>query len=268
MSIKIHIKKMLNKHSSLRYLHTAINDLRRSGYRLISKTAQKSFWFDQIFGDAICGRLVVNVPSFEGDFEVDCRSDLLKRVIVHGDYETRNADIVNKHLESCRDAIDVGANVGFFSVLMRKRLMPSSRLLAIEPNSAPFELLQKNLTRNSADNGTILFNGVVSDRCGKSRIYFIEGREEYASIGEATQIRSEDSIETKEVPAATLDWLVETHQLNPGFIKVDTEGAEYLVFKGALKTLKEHRPVVLTELSDHYLKNFSHNSEDCPADLL
>ena len=61
------------------------------------------------------------------------------------------------------------------------------------------------------------------------------------------------NIET--VTASTVDQLVAEYALNPGFIKVDVEGLEHLVFSGASDVLARCRPVILAELTDPLLKS-------------
>jgi hypothetical protein len=62
--------------------------------------------------------------------------------------------------------------------------------------------------------------------------------------------------------ASTIDELVGLHTLRPALIKIDVEGAEYLVFKGARETLRAHRPVILSELADELLAGFGSTSRD------
>ena len=59
----------------------------------------------------------------------------------------------------------------------------------------------------------------------------------------------------------TVDNLVREYNLNPGFIKIDAEGAECLVFSGALGTIKKYKPVIISELSESLLANFGETSE-------
>ena len=55
--------------------------------------------------------------------------------------------------------------------------------------------------------------------------------------------------------------LIDDFQLNPGFLKIDVEGYEFSVIKGASKALHKHRPVVLAEVCDYMLRANSSSSE-------
>ena len=97
--------------------------------------------------------------------------------------------------------------------------------------------------------------GAVTNASGTAKIHVVPGREEYSSIGSLSHpaIRDSGSIE-EVVPCFTLDELVATHALRPGFMKIDVEGAERKVLEGAEDTIRKHRPVILTELSDQLLR--------------
>src|SRR3546814_5280958 len=95
----------------------------------------------------------------------------------------------------------------------------------------------------------------MSDTQGTNAIHVIPGMEEYSSIGALhPAARAENGVQEHTVASDRLDDLVIRHDLKPGLIKVDVEGAEGLVFRGAMETLNKFRPVILSELSDPLLR--------------
>ena len=90
----------------------------------------------------------------------------------------------------------------------------------------------------------------------------IAGKEEYSSVGpiEHPSVRGQLT-SSYIVEASKLDTLVETFGLNPGFVKIDVEGAEHQVFAGATNTLLKHRPVILSELTDSLLRKNGSSSD-------
>lgn len=196
---------------------------------------------------------VVHVKEFEGSFLVDRRSHLFARVALDGAYEPELAAVCVAHLDAQRDAIDVGANVGFYTNLMARRL-PSRRVLAIEPTANALAKLRSNIDRNGIGARTIVFEGIASDREGTRTLHTVAGKEEYSSLGAlAHPSIAGQRFEEKQVRATTIDALVASHRLDPGFIKIDVEGAEHEALRGAEATLKSSRPVVLAELSAELL---------------
>ena len=205
----------------------------------------------------------IYVDEFDGYFFIDKRSDVFKRLVLHAFYEPELVSYCRQYIDPLRDAIDVGANIGFYSVLFSKTISKTSRVLSIEPTHNVFDRLAKNLELNNCISGTILYRGVVSDQVGEIEINTIVGREEYSSIGGMNHPEiSGDSYTSYKVSSSTLDVLVNENHLNPGFLKIDVEGAEHLVFKGGLNTIKTYKPVILAEISDLLLtKNGSSAKE-------
>jgi FkbM family methyltransferase len=197
---------------------------------------------------------VMRLPDFDGVFTVDVRSDQFKRLAIEGRYEPELARRCAELLDPRRDVIDVGANVGFFTVLFAKKV-ENRRVLAVEPTKNALERLHKNIRENGVEARTIVFEGVASDKSGETRIKTVAGKEEYSSLGEMAHPGViNEKIEFQPVKASTIDELTKKYSLDPGLIKVDVEGMEHLVFAGAREVLRTKRPVIVSELSDYLLK--------------
>jgi FkbM family methyltransferase len=197
----------------------------------------------------ISGDVLLDLPEFGGQFACDPRSDLLRRLLYEDGYEPGIAALIRQHLDPERDFIDVGANIGYFTVLGAS-LIGGGRVLAIEPSTAAHARLVANLARNGMAERTIVFHGVASAQAGELELHGIAGREEYASLAPIAHPAAEGRAATlHRVAAQPLDALVEQHGLNPGLIKIDVEGAEQQVLDGAMEVLRRFRPVVIAELS-------------------
>lgn len=202
----------------------------------------------------LVGDVVVRVDEFQGIFTVDSRSDLFKRLFLYKEYEPSLVDLVLKHLDKDRDVIDIGANVGFYTVLFAQKLN-KAKVLAIEPTLNALQRLYKNIQLNNVTDKTIVFEGAASDRHGRGEIKTLIGREEYSTLGrwEHPSVKNE-KFNAHETEVTTVDNLVKKYSLDPGFIKIDVEGLEHSVLKGAKTTLEKKRPVILSELSYNLLK--------------
>ena len=234
--------------------------LRRLILRLKTKRFEK--FYSSTFKSVEKGSLVVRVPEFEGIFEIDFRSHILKRILKDKHYEPIFVEVVKKYVDPQKDVLDVGANVGLFAILFSKIISSNNRVLAIEPAPLALDYLRRNIERNCPSQSIIVFEGIATNEESIFRLNTIQGMEEYSSLGNivhpSVQGRSYESIEVK---SSTIDNLVTEFNLNPGFIKIDTEGAEYLVVSGAINTLMKYRPVILSELSDTLLSSFGDTSE-------
>lgn len=198
---------------------------------------------------------VIAVRGFPGTFAFGSRSDFFRNVVMSGGYETEWAQLCRQHVNPMRDAIDVGANIGLYSVLLAS-LLPSRRVLAIEPTPAAARRLRSNIERNNVSANTIVFQGVASDANGTVQIHVVPGKEEYSSCGQMKHaaITGQQHVAIA-VEAATLDDLVNINSLDPGFIKIDVEGMEHAVLGGMRAVLTRCRPVILTEISDALLQH-------------
>lgn len=208
------------------------------------------------------GSVVVNIPEFKGFFEMDFHSNLLKLIIRYQGYENDLVNIVKKYINPTNDVIDVGANIGLYSILFSKLIDNNHRVLCIEPSPAALKFLRKNIEQNNSGN-SIIYEGVATKAKGYYKFNIIPGMEEYSSLGNishsATRGKKYESID---VSGDTIDNLVLIYNLNPGFVKIDTEGAEFMVFTGARKTIEKYRPIILSELSDNLMANFGNSSDD------
>jgi FkbM family methyltransferase len=198
--------------------------------------------------------VVLHIEEFNGYFACGPHSDLFKRIARLGYYEPNLASVFLGHVSPDRDVLDIGANVGFYSVGAARRL-DSGRVLAAEPTSAASERLAANLCRNGVADKVIIYKGLVGAEAGEATINSVIGREEYSSRA-AIQHPSaiEASVRIERVPSARIDDLVVLHELHPAVMKVDVEGSEGEVFAGSSHVLTTHRPIVLSEIANPLLQ--------------
>ena len=144
-----------------------------------------------------------------------------------------------QNLEPGQIFIDVGANIGIYSVVIARRT--GARVVAFEPIPATAMVLRDVLQLNKVDDATVE-NFALSDRPDFVRM---SGFENGASNFQISS--SNPDISMIEVPARTLDdWCLETGQI-PRAIKIDVEGQELAVLRGGAGILRKYRPVLLIE---------------------
>lgn len=197
---------------------------------------------------------VLKVSDFQGIFEMGKTSDVFYRLLIEKRYESNLAELCTKYLNPKKDAIDVGANIGLFTVLLAKNL-PSRKVLAIEPECSTKEILLNNLTRNNVLSNVIISEKAISNKCCKMLLKTIPGKEEYSTIGLSQHPGTLTHKYTEKiVPCDSLDNLCKEKEIDPGIIKIDVEGMEHLVFEGAKSILQNNRPIIISELSNLLLK--------------
>jgi FkbM family methyltransferase len=136
---------------------------------------------------------------------------------------------------------DIGANIGYYTLLASQQVGPSGRVLAFEPFPRNIAYLQRHVSLNHADNVTIV-PVACAERGSLER--FVMGTDcatGHLSSGPAAR----DDQRTLIVATAAVDDIVRECGLIPDVMKVDVEGAEERVLRGAAKTLAEARPILL-----------------------
>lgn len=219
--------------------------------------------YDNIVSKIIEGNVIVKAKNIPGEYEIDIRSDILKRIVLTNEYEPDIVELILNNLNPNKDVINIGANIGLYSNLTATKIIGSRKVLAIEPTPNAFNLLKKNTHRNNNENKTILFEGVATDKDEDVEMNIILGKEEYSSIGKLVHdsVKKDKFVQIK-VKGITLDSLVKRYKVEPGIIIIDVEGAELKVLKGGAETLKKYKPVIISELDDALLVEQGSNSKE------
>ena len=157
-------------------------------------------------------------------------------------YESELTDRIIDYLKPGDVFIDVGANMGYFSLLGSKLVGPAGQVLAFEPLLANFAWLAHNLQLNGADN-VLAFSSALSNQSGIARIsvppFFNNG---ISSLRDASNGHPTVSVQLQqfdEIP----DSVVVREKIH--LIKIDTEGHELNVLHGMQKTLQRAQPMAV-----------------------
>lgn len=219
--------------------------------------------YENIFSNVEGGNIVVNLKNISGCYEIDARSHILQRILLTKEYEPKIVNLILKSIDFSKDAINIGANIGLYANLLAENLNTDRKVLAIEPALSAFKLLNNNSKRNNNEEKIIAFNGIATNMNGEYKINVIEGKEEYSSVGALihNSIKNEKYTEQK-VKGVTIDYLVNKHSIEPGLIVIDVEGAELNVLRGAIDTLKNYRPIIISEVDDNLLSEQNSNSKE------
>ncbi len=140
-------------------------------------------------------------------------------------------------------ALDIGANLGWYSVILDRLCDPDGRVLAFEPDPESYGLLQRNLARNGCTRVTP-YNLGLGEAPGMITLH----RYKSSNNGRHTLLEGSTSGGTVEVPVMRLDAFWEKHALGERrirFMKVDVEGFEIFVLRGAQALLGRCECLVL-----------------------
>ncbi len=140
-------------------------------------------------------------------------------------------------------ALDIGAQSGYFSLLLSRIVGPKGNVIAFEPLPANFRVLEENIRLNDLTNVTVR-EEVVAERSGQVSFEFPSSEPTLI----AGPLLDGDSQGVFTVQAVSLDDIFSENSLPPLFIKMDVEGAEAEVLRGSLKLINSSHPDMLIEL--------------------
>jgi FkbM family methyltransferase len=140
---------------------------------------------------------------------------------------------------------DIGANVGYVTLSLAKRVGPRGHVVAFEPVPTNFGLLQKNIAMNPISQVQTL-NVAASDRCGDAVMRIVDN----LSMASMVWHRNEASARELSIKTVAIDDLVDAGNFGaPKFVKIDVEGSEGLVLRGMARTIAATNPVIFLECS-------------------
>ena len=150
-----------------------------------------------------------------------------------GSYEPHMQELIAQEVEPDAVFYDVGANVGFYS-LLASTLVRSGRVFAFEPLPANVTYLRKHLALNAVKNVEV-FELAICDQVGTAAF-------EQEGTGAMGRLEKEGGLR---VVTATLDSLLWEQKLAPpNYLKMDIEGAETKALIGAEMCFRKYRPVL------------------------
>lgn len=177
-------------------------------------------------------------------------------------FEEGEWKLVRRALKAGATFIDVGANQGFYTILASRLVGSQGRVVAFEPAPSERRKLQRNLRINRCDNVTVEASAVGA-RTGESTFHFVLGHQgSYSGLGEtADDVTAPQQSIT--VPLTTLDSYAAAHGLAAmDVLKLDVEGGELDVLRGAELLLRRSRPLVLCEVSEQRTRSWGYASSD------
>lgn len=188
-------------------------------------------------------------------FECDLKDKLAREIYFVG-YVRRDCHVLRRLIKPGDVILDVGAHIGYFSLLFAKWLRGRGKVYAFEPFPRTVQRLKRNLELNPRLGGLVrLRETAVSDFVGSiSMSAPSEGNSgcNYLSA-------SGDG----NVAVTTLDAFAQQESFSRvDLIKIDVEGSEVELLEGARETLERFRPLVMIEVNPSTLRRFQHTAGD------
>jgi FkbM family methyltransferase len=185
-----------------------------------------------------------------------------KEILETGVWERESWETIRSHLGGGATFVDIGAHIGYYSLKAAPVVGPTGRVIAIEPNPETIQKLYGNIQASGARN-----IAVAPVACSDAEATLELFGAPRSNTGETSLSRtnaSQDSqaVTSYKVSARPLDEIVKDAGVSRvDVVKIDVEGAEYLVLKGAAKTLDRDHPVILVEIVERQLQAMGTSSK-------
>lgn len=191
----------------------------------------------QFFYRLLIPRGIVEVKSEGNTFFINSNdTGLAPHLLMHGEFAPGELHTLGKLLKPGMTFVDVGANIGYFSLMAAKAVGSSGKVYAFEPENENYNLLQKNIDENNYINVTPI-KKAVSDIVGTTKFYL---RDDNLC---AHSIVPREGDHVVEVETTTLDEYLKGVQVD--VVKIDVEGAEPKVLKGMQELIRANKSMAI-----------------------
>jgi len=200
----------------------------------------------------------VAVTYFGARILIDTRNVQHMRLITHGCFEKGVSWAIDQNIHEGQTMIDVGANIGFFTLLGCQKVGPRGKVIAFEPNPIIFEMMNTSVFANAFRKRSECHNVAAFNEEGEME--FTWGTHDHGGGRLITPDLKRMSDNQTSVRTAKLDDLVDPKDYPISLIKIDTEGAEPYVLDGAVNTLKSNpNCTVISEWVPSFIKDRSYS---------
>ena len=206
----------------------AVRSVRRCGAALGERTARTRYGFEM---------------------RLDLTDWVDQHIFATGDYEPMTGRAIDALLGSGQCAVDVGANVGYFSLLMSRRVGERGTVLAFEPVPGTRRRLEQNVALNSDSQVEVRAEAVGAS---VAEVELHLGTATHSGVASLRPIDGSEG--ALRVPQTTLDAALGDRR--PTLLKIDVEGAEAGVLDGAEDLLERASPDLVLEVSAQFLPEF------------
>lgn len=186
----------------------------------------------------------------------DLSDYILRHLYLQGKYEPEVTRLIQRLARPGQVWWDIGANVGWFTFLLSRKVGASGRVIAFEPNAVVYDWLCKSKERNRGVNVDLKSIG-LSDRVGTSELFLpLSTNDVLGGHGRPSLVKHEDieshGYQTITVDTSSVDELISNGLAPPYGIKIDVEGWESAAFRRAEKLFRNSPPALIISEVNHF----------------
>lgn len=191
------------------------------------------------------GSILLNINGLK--IYAEGKSGIAKLLGVKGTYEEETTKLFSEILKEGMTVLDLGANIGYYSLLAGKQIGEKGKVFAFEPWHESFSLLQKNIEVNGFKN-IIPVAKAVSNQCGRQKLFLSNDPLEH-------HLGRESGSKFIEIDVTSVDEFMEGRNIPVDLVKMDVEGAEMNVLEGMAETISKSPHIkIITEFVPEHLE--------------
>jgi FkbM family methyltransferase len=178
--------------------------------------------------------------------------------VINNSFEQAESTLVKSVLKSGDIALDVGANLGYYTMLFVSLVGDKGHVYSFEPMPKLFDSLKQSTKRNGFDDRVAAFNAALSDEIGQVPLIFAPGSDNWggAALWAGREVLPHHT--TIAVTTGPLSFFSKLDRIE--FVKIDVQGAEPLVIRGCSDVLAASKPLILSEVHPAMLRTVSDQS--------
>lgn len=210
----------------------------------ISNLFFRALWPNQNVIDVQGSKMFINVN--DSDLRMKKTFQAYGMNLIH---EESTTALFKKAVKPGHIVVDLGANIGYFTLLAAKLIGEDGKVFSFEPEPKNFGYLKKNIELNHYKN-VFAYQKAVSNNVGKTKLFICAYDSGHHTINHFEGIeayRQGRRGETKEIEIdmVTLDNFLADKTGRVDIIKIDVEGAEALAIEGMEETIKKNKNIII-----------------------
>jgi FkbM family methyltransferase len=179
-------------------------------------------------------------------------------LVASGKYESTETTLLTYLAQHSNVILDIGANVGYYAVLLGLEIGETGQVYSFEPLPSSFSQLQTNVQINNLDSKVQCISLALSDSSGFATLHVpkVSG----TSATSMQNLHPDEANSSFSIETQKLDDVVVRRDIGKiDLIKIDVEGAERLVFQGGWQSIQKSLPVIFAELLRKWSAGFGYH---------
>ena len=169
--------------------------------------------------------------------KLDAKDSL--RLSINGIYEPFETELLKNEITPGETVLDIGANIGYYTLIFAKSVGPEGRVVAFEPDPTNFDLLQQNIALNGYKNATVAQKAVYNQNCPIELFLNEDNKSDHRIY------RTDPRQPSVPIEAVRLDDYFRHADPRIDLIKIDIQGAEMAALQGMTRLLKANNTLRL-----------------------